>query len=791
MTLNRKLMVLLILMSLILIIPISFASDVDGNGDVSISNDDIISDSNELTQNSNEIYVNASSGSSGGSGSIEDPVSTIEEGLNLAGDGGTIYLTGEFSGDGNSNITFETPKKLTFIGVGNTIINGNHTTSFATINNGNYTFSNIAFINNYKIGGDEAFGGVFHIAKGEVKFDTCLFENNSLHAVNKSNGGAIDSTGTLTVTNCIFKNNTVEVSNSSGFRKNAADGGAISNLGTLYLYNTTFIENKAMRNGGAIRTQDGAKTYIDKCNFTGNVAAYHLSGGSYGGAIYTWDCALEVTNSIFKNNWVYDASGYGAHGGAISANRGGYVLKIYYCEFINNTADGVVTIDGQSLYFDSVAANVNYCTIDTGVYSSSKDVNLNYNWWVANNTNINELIEMLPAAAKVKTFAEIVITSDADEEMETGETINLTVKLCWNGTENQDNINLIPTRHVKLDSNCGILANDEGILDNGVFKTTITINNTDNPLIMADVDTVNVVYDFTKPNKTELSATNAEIFEGESATIFINADKNENGICLIDVADYKFYAELTNGEASVTIPNLKAGTYDVSIRLFENNFNEAKNITSSIIVKETPQTSLDTIIKVTSKITRLATDYNAGERGGMFYAYLTDINGNPLANKIIQIAVNKKIYNVTTDKQGKAGIRINLISASTYTYTASFKGDDTYNAAPLVSSKLTVTKKSTSIKASAKTFKAKAKTKKISVTLKTVKNKFDGKTYLKKGKKITLKINGKTYTAKTNAKGVAKFNIKLTKKGKFKTVIKFAGDKTYKASEKSIKITIK
>ena len=95
-----------------------------------------------------------------------------------------------------------------------------------------------------------------------------------------------------------------------------------------------------------------------------------------------------------------------------------------------------------------------------------------------------------------------------------------------------------------------------------------------------------------------------------------------------------------------------------------------------------------------------------------------------------------------------------------------------------------------SLTASSKTFKSKTKTKTISVTLKTVKNSFDGKTYLNKGKKITLTVNGKTYTAKTNAKGVAKFSIKITKKGKYNAKIKFAGDNTYKASNKTIKVTI-
>ena len=230
-----------------------------------------------------------------------------------------------------------------------------------------------------------------------------------------------------------------------------------------------------------------------------------------------------------------------------------------------------------------------------------------------------------------------------------------------------------------------------------------------------------------------------------------------------------------------------------------NNLNTTLNNQTSTIESQKEQISnlnkqidkKDVVLIVDQTFTRAAVDYNAGERGGMFYAILKDSEGKALANKTVQIAINGKIYNRTTDNDGKVGIQVNFASANTYSYAVSFQGDNQYNAAPIAVSKLTVTKKKTTIKASNKVFKAKTKTKKISVTLKTVKNKYDKKTYLKSGKKVTLKVNGKTYTAKINKKGVAKFTIKITKKGKYTAKIKFAGDKTYKASSKTIKIRIK
>ena len=52
-------------------------------------------------------------------------------------------------------------------------------------------------------------------------------------------------------------------------------------------------------------------------------------------------------------------------------------------------------------------------------------------------------------------------------------------------------------------------------------------------------------------------------------------------------------------------------------------------------------------------------------------------------------------------------------------------------------------------------------------------------------------INKKTFKGTTNTKGKATITIKLTKKGTFKAVVKFAGDKNYKASSKTVKITVK
>lgn len=214
------------------------------------------------------------------------------------------------------------------------------------------------------------------------------------------------------------------------------------------------------------------------------------------------------------------------------------------------------------------------------------------------------------------------------------------------------------------------------------------------------------------------------------------------------------------------------------------------DVVSAISTGNVDSAKKNATIIVDKSFSRVATDYSAGDRGAEFTPRLVDSDGNPIANRTIQLAVNGPIYNLTTDSDGYIHPGIGLNVANVYTYALTFSGDDTYNPAPIASSKLTVTKKPLTISATNKVFKVNAKTKTVKVTLKTIKSP-NGKYYLSTGKKLTLKVNGITYTAKSNKNNVVTFKVKLTKKGKYTAKITYAGDVTYKAASKTIKITVK
>ena len=162
---------------------------------------------------------------------------------------------------------------------------------------------------------------------------------------------------------------------------------------------------------------------------------------------------------------------------------------------------------------------------------------------------------------------------------------------------------------------------------------------------------------------------------------------------------------------------------------------------------------------------------------------LKDKNGSAIANKKITVTVNGVNYYGTTNNNGVATVKVSLSTVGTYSITAKFATEDAF-VASLGTGKITVTKDSTTLTSSGKTYTVTASPKSITVTLKDA----SGKAIA--NKKITATVNGKTYTATTNSKGVATFKLKLTAVKTYTVSLKFAGDSYYTASSKSIKVKV-
>ena len=261
----------------------------------------------------------------------------------------------------------------------------------------------------------------------------------------------------------------------------------------------------------------------------------------------------------------------------------------------------------------------------------------------------------------------------------------------------------------------------------------------------------------------------------------ISFDYNDIGTCNVSytgasnvtakVIDHP-NAVVTVKDNIISVSALDVGTYTLVITAIPDENHTETSLAAKVTVNKA-KTQL-----VANGIT---TTYKANKK---LVITLKDNRGNPISGA--KVIVNLKgVKTFTTNNNGQIKVATKGLVPKKYTATITYNVDNNLLKATK-SVKVVVKKAKSKITAKKKTFKAAVKTKKYTVTLK------DNKGKAIKKAKLTLKVNGKTYKAKTNKKGKATFKIKkLTKSGKYKATIKFAGNKLYRQASKKVKIVVK
>lgn len=225
---------------------------------------------------------------------------------------------------------------------------GGAVTNFGTLNTNQVTFANND--------STECLGGAaIDNQGGTVSVQGSIFEGN----VAGSGGGAIQNSGTLSVSGSRFSNNSV-----SDF----ADGGGIYNKsgGTANITTSAFSANQVSNgNGGAIANDNGSSVNVKNSYFSGNIS--NSNGGAIsndagtltvantqfaantayeGGAVYVDGTTATISKSTFTDNSGWD------EGGAIYHNSGN--LTVRSSTFSGNTGE----IGGGAIYVDNTASLV-------------------------------------------------------------------------------------------------------------------------------------------------------------------------------------------------------------------------------------------------------------------------------------------------------------------------------------------------------------------------------------------------------------------------------------------------
>jgi len=274
---------------------------------------------------------------------------------------GTIYMEdGVYSGSDNTNLNiggFYNPdvyvRDLTIVGKGNNVvIDAKGINQIFEIEGTKLTLKNLKLIN-----GKSNSGGGAISSSGDLTVIDCTFTNNKANY----DGGAIQC-DRLSMSGCTFTNNQAEL-----------NGGAISSSGDLTVIDCTFVNNKATKLiGGAI--SGGDSVTVSGCTFTNNQANYSC-GAIAGGEKTT------VKNSKFTNNKV---TTYG--GGAIG---GGEHLTVSDCTFTNNRATGTGgAISGSSISVINCIFTDNQAAFGGAIYSGG-DPNLSVSGSTFTNNQAN------------------------------------------------------------------------------------------------------------------------------------------------------------------------------------------------------------------------------------------------------------------------------------------------------------------------------------------------------------------------------------------------------------------
>ena len=278
---------------------------------------------------------------------------TQNNGAAIFNNGGTLTIRGTNSGITNVENGSYNSSAFSSSFTGNKV-EGN---GGAIENTGTLTVNNVYFNNNTSElrGGQYGFGGAIDNYVAGDNTNPNLTVTNSVFTNNRSYsyGGAIaNRAGNAQISHSIFKNN-----NATGSSADVGQGGAILNSADMHISDSYFADNTAGSYGGAVANalnydDNNITLEITDSTFERNTATTTAGGG---GAIYNNGTnSADITRTLVVNHGTF-RSNQGARGGAIY-NAGAIT---------NNGNDGVARIS-NSTFENNTSTNEGGAVFNSG-----------------------------------------------------------------------------------------------------------------------------------------------------------------------------------------------------------------------------------------------------------------------------------------------------------------------------------------------------------------------------------------------------------------------------------------
>ena len=757
--------ILILTLTFLVLFTISSVCAGDVN-DSLISNQDI--SQNELTTIEDNIELNIDESHSLGENNVineEDngTFTALQQKIDNAGDNSTIIFANNYTYDNGFTANgILINKSLTIDGKGYTI-NANHQSRIFNITASNVTLKNINFINS-----NASYGGaIFWDSGTEGKIIESTFKNNNVIG----RGGAIEivNASKCEINDCTFENNSANRS-----------------AGAIYVHNSTsisidkskFENNHVNYSGGAIYF-DGDNGSISNSNFTNNKARYN------GAACMNGENG-NVNNCIFTNNTATESAG------ALGWERKGNG-NIEKNTFKNNNAP-----TGGAIYQNS-ATNV---TIANSIFeSNTASENGGAIFW--DNGTKGKIIESTFKNNKADGFGGAIFSNDTDNEIISNclfennkaqdggalyfEDTNGIIKES-NFTNNAANkesgySGAIFFEGNNLDITLSEFVNNSAYNEGAIFAIgeTVTISKSQFESNKAENSIVAISADNTLIDKCEFISNSAESYVGISniyGTMTVNNSYFTNNTAekstrLIRNSQYSttiitncVFENNVGNENNYSIDN-NYGTIYLHNNTLNTKSGEIHNYGGNI---SSPCTAIimsngSFVYGVKTKLIAFIKDDNENLIEEGYYVYF-NVNGS-----LVEAEYNSEISGYEVEYVFNT---LGLVEIFTVCPSINITDNQGINGTVTKSTKLTASSVITTYNV----------VKKLVVTLK------DSDEVLA-NKKVTVKVGKISKTLKTNSKGQISVDVSILTPKAYTASIKFAGDKYYSSSSKSVKVTVK
>ena len=275
------------------------------------------------------MYHVSTSGQLNGSGTIDNPLLTIQSAINLSSDGDTIQVQ---SGVYTENLDF-TGKRITLIGADqeNTIIDGDQSGPVIllsdlvdgivkikgfTLKNGvglAGTYSDAYLTSDQLLG-----GGILSLSNDLILEDLIIQENTAEYG-----GGVFTVNGNITINNVTLRDNSATNGQGGGLWSFLEDGvsktvtidsslvtqnssthrgaGIAVIRGILNLIETEITYNETTENGGGVYIAQIDNSHISDCKIQNNA-------GSQGGGVFSSESVATTNRTLLSGNVAYEGS---------------------------------------------------------------------------------------------------------------------------------------------------------------------------------------------------------------------------------------------------------------------------------------------------------------------------------------------------------------------------------------------------------------------------------------------------------------------------------------------------